>query len=36
MNEIIPETHRHGVAKYGTVGIKIGFVAMMYLDVTLG
>ncbi|MDP4795579.1 MAG: ZIP family metal transporter [Rhodospirillales bacterium] len=34
-DEIIPETHRHGVAKYGTVGIMIGFVAMMYLDVTL-
>jgi ZIP family zinc transporter len=35
-DEIIPETHRRGVATYGTVGIMIGFVAMMFLDVTLG
>lgn len=35
-DEIIPETHRRGVATFGTVGIMIGFVAMMYLDVTLG
>ena len=35
-DEIIPETHRKGVATFGTVGIMIGFVAMMFLDVTLG
>lgn len=35
-DEIIPETHRHGVATFGTVGVMIGFVAMMFLDVTLG
>lgn len=35
-DEIIPETHRKGVAGFGTVGIMIGFVAMMYLDMTLG
>ena len=35
-DEIIPETHRKGVATFGTFGIMIGFVAMMFLDVTLG
>ena len=35
-DEIIPETHRNKVAIYGTVGIMIGFVSMMFLDVTLG
>lgn len=35
-DEIIPETHRSKVAIYGTVGIMIGFVSMMFLDVTLG
>jgi ZIP family zinc transporter len=35
-DEIIPETHRRGVATFGTVGIMLGFVAMMFLDVTLG
>ena len=35
-DEIIPETHRKGVATFGTVGIMIGFVTMMFLDVTLG
>lgn len=35
-DEIIPETHRRGVATFGTVGVMIGFVAMMFLDVTLG
>jgi ZIP family zinc transporter len=35
-DEIIPETHRKGVAAFGTVGIMIGFVSMMFLDVTLG
>ncbi len=35
-DEIIPETHRSKVAIYGTIGIMIGFVSMMFLDVTLG
>lgn len=35
-DEIIPETHRKGVATVGTSGVMIGFVLMMYLDVTLG
>lgn len=35
-DEIIPETHRKGVATFGTVGVMIGFVTMMFLDVTLG
>lgn len=35
-DEIIPETQRKGVATYGTAGIMLGFVVMMYLDITLG
>jgi len=35
-DEIIPETHRKGVAIFGTVGVMIGFVTMMFLDITLG
>lgn len=35
-DEIIPETHRKGVAALGTAGVMGGFVVMMYLDVTLG
>lgn len=34
--EIIPETHREGMSKYGTTGLMIGLVVMMTLDVTLG
>lgn len=35
-DEIIPETHRPGMAKFGTAGLMIGLVVMMFLDVTLG
>lgn len=34
-DEIIPETHRPGMEKYGTAGLMIGLVVMMFLDVTL-
>ena len=34
--EIIPETHRKGYAKVGTVGLLIGFVVMMALDNIFG
>lgn len=35
-DEIIPETHRKGMEGQGTVGLMIGVVVMMYLDVALG
>lgn len=35
-DEIIPETHRKGFAKEATFGLMIGFVIMLFLDVTLG
>ena len=35
-DEIIPESNRLGYEKAGTVGLMIGFVLMMVLDVTLG
>jgi ZIP family zinc transporter len=35
-DEIIPETHRRGLETYGTVGLMIGLVVMMMLDVMLG
>ena len=35
-DEIIPESHRMDHAKAATVGVMIGFLAMMFLDVTLG
>lgn len=34
--EIIPETHRKGLETHGTVGLMIGLVVMMFLDVVLG
>jgi zinc transporter ZupT len=34
-HEIIPETHRKGFELEGTFGLMIGFVLMMFLDVTL-
>lgn len=34
-DEIIPETHRHGLETHGTIGLMIGFVTMMFLDATL-
>lgn len=35
-DEIIPETHRRGFEDYATFSLMIGFVVMMFLDVTLG
>jgi len=35
-DEIIPESHRKGFAKQATFGLMIGFVVMLFLDVTLG
>ncbi len=35
-DEIIPETHRRGFENHGTVGLMIGLVVMMFLDVMLG
>ncbi len=35
-NEIIPESHRKGYEREATFGVLIGFVLMMFLDVTLG
>lgn len=34
--EIIPESHQGGYAKSATAGVMVGFVVMMFLDVTLG
>ncbi|SCY01482.1 ZIP family metal transporter [Alkaliphilus peptidifermentans] len=35
-NEIIPETQKHGYERIATYGLMIGFVIMMFLDVSLG
>jgi zinc transporter, ZIP family len=35
-DEIIPESHRKGLEKEGTIGVMLGFVVMMFLDVSLG
>lgn len=35
-DEIIPESNRLGYEKAGTIGLMVGFVLMMLLDVTLG
>ncbi|WP_315787203.1 ZIP family metal transporter [Fischerella sp. JS2] len=35
-DEIIPESHCKGLEKEGTIGVMIGFVVMMFLDITLG
>ncbi|MFN6567844.1 ZIP family metal transporter [Dendronalium sp. ChiSLP03b] len=35
-DEIIPESHRKGLEKEGTIGVMLGFVVMMFLDITLG
>ena len=35
-DEIIPETSRKGYEQEGTLGIMIGFVVMMFLDISLG
>lgn len=34
-HEIIPETHRRGLATEGTAGLMVGLVTMMFLDVVL-
>ncbi|MBE9178431.1 ZIP family metal transporter [Oculatella sp. LEGE 06141] len=35
-DEIIPESHRLGLEKAATIGVMVGFVLMMFLDVALG
>ncbi|MBW4644353.1 MAG: ZIP family metal transporter [Goleter apudmare HA4340-LM2] len=35
-DEIIPESHRQGWEKEGTMGVMLGFVIMMFLDIALG
>jgi ZIP family zinc transporter len=35
-DEIIPESHRKGLEKEGTIGVMFGFVVMMFLDIALG
>jgi zinc transporter, ZIP family len=35
-DEIIPESHRQGLEKEGTIGVMVGFVIMMFLDIALG
>ncbi|BAB72431.1 ZIP family metal transporter [Anabaena sp. FACHB-709] len=35
-DEIIPESHRQGLEKEGTIGVMVGFVIMIFLDITLG
>ena len=35
-DEIIPESHRLGFEKEATAGVMVGFVLMMFLDITLG
>jgi ZIP family zinc transporter len=35
-HEIIPETHRHGFENEATLGLTIGLVVMMFLDIALG
>lgn len=35
-DEIIPESHRKGFEREGTVGVMLGFVLMMFLDIALG
>ena len=35
-DEIIPESHSRGYEKEGTIGVMVGFILMMFLDVTLG
>jgi ZIP family zinc transporter len=36
VDEIIPEIDRQGLEQEGTLGVLVGFVTMMFLDVTLG
>lgn len=34
-DEIIPESHRKGYEQQGTIGVMVGFVIMMFLDISL-
>lgn len=34
-DEIIPESHRNGFEQEGTIGVMMGFVIMMFLDISL-
>ncbi len=34
-DEIIPESHRNGLEQEGTIGVMMGFVVMMFLDIAL-
>lgn len=34
-DEIIPESHRNGLEREGTIGVMVGFVIMMFLDISL-
>jgi len=34
-DEIIPESHRNGLEQEGTIGVMLGFVIMMFLDIAL-
>jgi len=36
VEDVIPESHRHGNVTLATTGAMIGFAAMMVLDVGLG
>jgi ZIP family zinc transporter len=35
-DEIIPESHRKCLEKEVTLGVRLGFVVMMFLDIALG
>jgi ZIP family zinc transporter len=35
-HEIIPETHRHGYESEATLGLTVGLVTMLFLDVAYG
>ena len=35
-DDIIPESHRKGFETEGTIGVMLGFVVMMFLDIALG
>jgi ZIP family zinc transporter len=35
-HEVIPETHRRGHEQRATIGLMIGFAAMMWLDTSFG
>ncbi|MFC7027011.1 ZIP family metal transporter [Halomicroarcula sp. GCM10025324] len=35
-DEIVPETHRHGHERVATLGLMLGAIVMLYLDISLG